>query len=69
MDKRQPPPFVRFFRSFKNALPIKSAFIADSPLYSLLICDNAHVKVYSINGQFIKSLACNPKAVFRMKDR
>ena len=60
--------FVRFFRSFCNPLPVKGAFLADSPLYSLLLYDNAHLKVYSINGQLIRTCSWAVKGVQRMTD-
>ena len=61
-------PFIRFFRSFENTLPIKAAYIADSPLYCLLFYDNAHLKVFSINGQMIKSCNWIVKSIHRMTD-
>jgi len=49
-------------RSFKNNLKIIYAQIITSPLYSIVIVDNASIKSYSINGQFIKSQSCNAKS-------
>lgn len=68
LSKDPVQPFVRFFRSFQNQLPVKGAFIADAPLYCLLLYDNAHLKVYSINGQLIKSTNWSIKGVQRMLD-
>jgi hypothetical protein len=61
-------PFIRFFRSFQNSLPVKGAFIADAPLYCLVLYDNAHVKVYSINGQLMRSISLAAKGIQRMLD-
>lgn len=66
--KEHQQPFIRFFRSFENSLPIKGAFLSDSPLYCLLFYDNAHLKVYSINGQLIKSSNWAAKGIQRMID-
>jgi hypothetical protein len=30
--------------------------------------DNANIKVYSVNGQFLKSTNCNIKGAFMIKD-
>lgn len=61
-------PFVKFFRSFKNPIPVKGALIVDSPLYSLVLYDNANIRVYSINGQLIRSCSCNAKTICRIVD-
>ena len=68
LSTQKQPPFIRFFRSFENSLPIKRAFIADSPLYCILLYDNAHLKIYSINGQLMRSLSWTVKGVQRMFD-
>ena len=60
---------MEFIRSFKNPLKVLSAYIITSPLYSLILVDNAGIKCYSINGQFIKLLSCNPKSgLFVLRD-
>jgi hypothetical protein len=69
LSKDSAKPFVRFFRSFHNALPVRGAFIADTPLYSLVVYDKAHVRVYSINGQLLKVLPCSPKKLHALRDR
>ena len=61
--------YVRFFRSFKNHLNVRGAFIADCPLYSLVLWDNAHIKVYSINGQLIKTIPCSPSTITPLRDK
>jgi hypothetical protein len=38
------------------------------PLFCLAIFDNAQIKIFSINGQFMKSFSCNAKYFGRMKD-
>ena len=63
--------YLKFFRSFYSPLPIKAAFIVSSPLISVVIVDNANIKTYSINGQFIKGIfsnAANLKKYGRFKD-
>lgn len=40
-----------------------------SPLYCVVLIDNANIKVYSINGQFIRSITCCAKYYSRMQDR
>lgn len=39
-----------------------------SPLYTILLIDNANIKSYSINGQFIKSISNNAKYYGRFRD-
>jgi hypothetical protein len=68
LSKEPQRPFVRFFRSFENSLPVRGAFLADSPLYCLLLYDNAHLKVYSVNGQLIRSAGWAVKGIQRMTD-
>lgn len=55
-------PCVEFIRSFKNNSKIIYAMIVTCPLYSLIIIDNASIKSYSINGQFIKQQHCSAKS-------
>ena len=54
-------PIIKFFRSFRISIPIKASFILTSPLFSIAIIDNANIRTYSINGQFIKKIASNAK--------
>lgn len=56
----------KLMRGFKNNLKILKAVIVTAPLYSILIVDNANIKCYSINGQFIKSYSCNVKGNIRI---
>jgi hypothetical protein len=69
LSKEAARPFVRFFRSFHNPLPVRGAFIADAPLYCLVLFDKAHVRVYSINGQLLRVLPCSPKKLQPLRDR
>jgi hypothetical protein len=39
-----------------------------SPLYTIILIDNANIKSYSINGQFIKSISNCSKYYGRFKD-
>lgn len=39
-----------------------------SPLYAMILIDNANIKSYSINGQFIKSICNTAKFYSRFKD-
>lgn len=39
-----------------------------SPLYCIVIIDNANIRTYSINGQFMKKVACSAKQSGRFKD-
>jgi hypothetical protein len=39
-----------------------------SPLYTIILIDNANIKSYSINGQFIKSINSSAKYYDRFKD-
>ena len=59
---------IKFFRSFRSNLLIKFAFIISSPLYAIVICDNANIKTYSINGQFLKTINVNAKTLGTLKD-
>jgi hypothetical protein len=59
---------IKFFRSFYNALPLKASYIMCSPLYTIILIDNANIKSYSINGQFIKSISNCSKYYGRFKD-
>ncbi len=68
MSNKSVKPFVKFFRSFLNPISIKASLIVNSPLFSIIIFDNANIRVYSINGQFIKTIPCNAKYVGRFKD-
>ena len=69
LGKMQTSPFIKFFRTFQNNILIRASFIADNPLYCILIIDNANIKIYSINGQFIKSISCNAKYFYRLRDK
>ena len=66
-NKEQEPIF-KFFRSFKSNIPIKACFILNSPLFCIAIIDNANIKIYSINGQFIKKISSNAKHYGRFVD-
>lgn len=55
-------------RSYKNNLKLRQSYIVTSPLYGIIMIDNAHIKVYSINGQFLKSSNCNIKNAIMIKD-
>lgn len=59
---------IKFFRSFYNSIPLKASYIMTSPLYSIILIDNANIKSYSINGQFIKSINSVAKYYGRFKD-
>lgn len=39
-----------------------------SPLYTMILIDNANIKSYSINGQFIKNITSSGKYFGRFKD-
>lgn len=39
-----------------------------SPLYTIILIDNANIKSYSINGQFIKSVNNSAKYYGRFRD-
>lgn len=39
-----------------------------SPLYSIILIDNANIKSYSINGQFIKHINNSAKNFGNFKD-
>jgi hypothetical protein len=39
-----------------------------SPLYTILLIDNASIKSYSINGQFIRSISNSAKYYGRFRD-
>lgn len=39
-----------------------------SPLYTIILIDNANIKSYSINGQFIKNMTSSAKYYGRFKD-
>ena len=60
--------FIRFYRSFRNNLPLKGAFLADQTLYCILLYDHASIKVYSVNGQLLKVIQCTPRQIFPLKD-
>lgn len=59
---------MKFLRSFENPLPVVSAHIFSCPLFSVLIHDAAHLRMYSINGQLINCMPACTSAIFRMRD-
>lgn len=59
---------IKFFRSFYNPLSLKTSFIMNSPLYSIVLIDNANIRCYSINGQLIKSISHASKYYGRFYD-
>ena len=66
--EKEQEPIMKFFRSFRISIPIKAAFILSSPLFSIAIIDNANIRTYSINGQFIKKISSNAKHYGRFVD-
>ncbi len=61
INDRHYHPCIHFIRTLKNPLPITHAALITSPLYSIILTDNASVRCYSINGQFIKQQHCSAK--------
>lgn len=59
---------IVFFRSFVSNLQIKRSFICKCPLYCIVLIDNSNIRCYSINGQFIKSVACSGSLYGRLED-
>ena len=61
LEEKNYKPCVCLLRSFRNNLTISRTEIITTPLYSVIIMDNAGIKSYSINGQLIKSQSVTVK--------
>jgi hypothetical protein len=59
-------PTLEFIRSFRNNLKVLKCQLLTSPLYCVVMVDNACIKTYSINGQLIKSQHCNCKGSLKI---